>query len=276
MLAERKDNPRRLAILREANGLLVILDGFSGANLGEQLTKFREELIFADLEIVLNRIERLHAQLKKNRPTKDKEQDEAELALLTRIQATLEAGKTTANLGVKPDEEKLIRSFQLLTLKPERVFVNRGDGNFNEPFPADLLALSPKPIGAPVKLERELADLDEETRSAFMADLGLTGLSRDGVIRDIFYGMDRVVFFTVGEDECRSWAIDKGATAVEGAGSIHTDLAKGFIRAEVMGYDDFLKASYEEKNCKAAGTFRLESKEYVVKDGDIMHIRASV
>jgi len=275
MLAERKDNPRRLAILREANGLLVVLEGFGGANLAEQLTKFREELIFADLEIVMNRIERLHAQLKKNRPTKDKEQDEVELALLNRIQTLLEAGKTTESLGVKPDEEKLIRSFQLLTLKPQRVFVSCGDSNFKEPFPKELLALTPNPIGAPVKLERELIDLDEETRAAFMADLGLEGFSRDQVIREIFYGMDRIVFFTVGEDECRSWAIDKGASAVEGAGSIHTDLAKGFIRGEVMGYDDFLKAGYEEKNCKSSGTFRLESKEYVVQDGDIMHIRAN-
>jgi ribosome-binding ATPase YchF (GTP1/OBG family) len=88
--------------------------------------------------------------------------------------------------------------------------------------------------------------------------------------------MGRIVFFTVGEDECRSWAIDKGMAAVEAAGVIHTDLSKGFIRAELMSYDDFLKAGYEEKNCKAAGTFRLESKEYVVQDGDIMHIRASV
>jgi ribosome-binding ATPase YchF (GTP1/OBG family) len=276
MLAERKDNPRRLAILREANGLVVVLDGFSAANLAEQLAKFREELIFADLEIIMNRVDRLHVQLKKNRPNKEKELDEAELVILARIQSVLEAGKTTAGLGVKPEEEKLIRSFQLLTLKPERVFVNRGDGNFNDPFPADLLALTPNPIAAPVKLERELADLDEETRIAFMTDLGLTGFSRDKVIRDIFTGMDRIVFFTVGEDECRSWAIDKGATAVEGAGSIHTDLAKGFIRAEVMSYEDFLKAGYEEKHCKASGTFRLESKEYHVHDGDIMHIRANV
>jgi ribosome-binding ATPase YchF (GTP1/OBG family) len=275
MLAERKDNPRRLAILREANGLLVVLDGFSATNLGEQLRKFREELIFADLEIVMNRVDRLHVQLKKNRPNKEKEIDEAELVVLARIQATLESGKTTVGLGVKPEEEKLIRSFQLLTLKPERVFVNRGDSNFVEAMPADLLTLAANPISAPVKLECELADLDEETRVAFMADLGLSGFSRDAVIRDIFYGMSRIVFFTVGEDECRSWAIDLGATAVEGAGSIHTDLAKGFIRAEVMGYDDFLKVGYEEKNCKAAGTFRLESKEYVVQDGDIMHIRAS-
>lgn len=275
-LSERKDNPRRLAILREANGLVVVLDGFTGANLAEQLVKFREELLFADLEIVMNRVDRLKSQMKKTKPLKEREQDEAEQALLSRIVTCLESGHTTTTLGLKPDEEKAIRSFQLLTLKPEMVFINRGDGNFNEAPPADLQALSSHIVAAPVKLEHELADLDEESRTAFMADLGLTGFSRDAVIRDICYGMGRNVFFTVGEDECRSWAIDKGMTAVEGAGAIHTDLAKGFIRAEVMSYDDFLKAGYEEKNCKASGTFRLESKDYVVHDGDIMHIRASV
>lgn len=276
MLAERKDNPRRLAILREANGLVVVLDGFSANNLAEQLTKFREELIFADLEIILNRIERLQAQMKKTKPVKERELDEIEMETLKRIVTCLEGGHTTATLGLKPDEEKLIRSFQLLTLKPEMVFINRGDGNFNDPLPADLLAMTNHVVSAPVKLEHELADLDEESRTAFMADLGLTGFSRDKVLRDLFYGMGRIVFFTVGEDECRSWAIDKGMPSVEAAGSIHTDLSKGFIRAEVMSYEDFLKAGYEEKNCKAAGTFHLQSKDYVVQDGDIMHIRASV
>ena len=275
MLAERKDNPRRLSILREASGLVIVLDGFSATNLAEQLVKFREELVFADLEIIMNRIEKLHQQSKKTKPVKERELDEAEAATLQRIQTGLEAGQTVAKL-VRPDEERLIRSMQLLTLKTEMVFVNRGDSNFKEPLPADLLATAPHVISAPVKLEHELAELDAETKAAFMSDLGMEGLSKDQVLRDLFYGMGHIVFFTVGEDECRSWALDKGQTAVEGAASIHTDLAKGFIRAEVMTYFDFEKEHFEEKNCKAHGTFHLHSKEYVVQDGDIMHIRASV
>jgi ribosome-binding ATPase YchF (GTP1/OBG family) len=276
LLGERKDNPRRLGIIREADGLLIVLDGFSATNLAQQLLQFREEIAFADLEIILNRIDKLGANLKKARPQKERELDEAELALLKRIQKVLEESKSPHTLGLRPDEEKQIRSFQLLTLKNELVLVNRGDSNFNDPISPDLLALTSHAIAAPVKLEAELAELDEESRNAFMADLGLTGSSRDEVVRKIFYSMDRIVFFTVGEDECRSWAIDKHCTAVDGAGAIHTDLARGFIRAEVIGYDDFVKAAYEEKNAKAAGTFRLESKEYIVQDGDIMHIRASV
>jgi ribosome-binding ATPase len=273
MLDERKDNPRRLGILREANGLLVVLDGFSATNLAEQLTKFREELIYADLDIVSNRVDKLKSQMKRTKPAKEREADQIEFDLVTKIQAVLEANQSPRTLALRPEEEKAIRSFQLLTLKPEMVFVNRGDGTAT--FPDDLLKLSPSAVGAPVKLERELAELDEETRAAFAADLGITGSSRGQTIRDIFSGMGRIVFFTVGDDECRAWAIDKDTPAVEAAGAIHTDLSKGFVRANVMGYDDFLKAGYEEKNCKTAGTLRQESKEYVVQDGDIMHILAN-
>lgn len=273
-LSERKDNPRRLGILREGNGLVIVLDGFSGAPLAEQLTKFREELMFADLDLLTNRSEKLAAQLKRNKPQKEKELDQAEADLVKRIMETLEAGKSPRELHIRPEEEKTIRQFQLLTLKPEMVFVSQGDDP-KAPLPDDLLKLAPQALAAPVKLEHELAELDEESRAVFMADLGISGSKRDEVIRNLFYGMGRIVFFTVGHDECRSWAIDKGATAIEGAGVIHTDLSKNFIRAEVIGYEDFVKANYEEKNAKAAGTFRLESKDYVVQDADIMHIRAN-
>jgi ribosome-binding ATPase len=273
MLDERKDNPRRLGILREANGLLVVLDGFGATNLAEQLTRFREELVFADLDIVSNRADKLTAQLKRNKPAKERELDQAELEMVKKVQATLEAGSSPRDLALRSEEEKLIRSFQLLTLKPEMVFVNRGDAA--GPLPDDLLRLAPNAIGAPVQLERELAELDEESRAAFAADLGISGSSRGQTLKDIFHGMGRIVFFTVGDDECRAWAIDKGTPAVEAAGAIHTDLSKGFVRANVMSYPDFLAAGFEEKNCKANGTLRQESKEYVVQDGDIMHILAN-
>jgi ribosome-binding ATPase YchF (GTP1/OBG family) len=272
MQDERKDNPRRLGILREANGLLVVLDGFSGADLVQQLTKFREELIFADLEILHNRVEKLHAQMKRTKPAKEREIDEAELGLVNRIVGALEAGHSPRSLPHFEDD-KLVRSYQLLTLKPEMVFVNRGDAA--TPIPAELLKLEPNTIGAPAQLERELEELDEESRAAFAAELGVAGYSRGQILRDIFYGMGRIVFFTVGEDECRAWAIDKNTPAVEAAGAIHTDLSKGFVRANVMSYADFLAAGYEEKHCKTHGTLRQESKEYIVKDGDIMHILAN-
>jgi ribosome-binding ATPase len=271
-VSERRDNPRRLGILREANGLLIVLEGFSGGNLTDQLRRFREELMFADLEIVTNRLSKIDANLKKPKPAKEREADLVEQSILQRIVGALEANQSPQSLGLKPDEEKLIRSFQLLTIKPELVLVNQGDAA--QPLPADLLALAPGAIAAPVKLELELEELGPEDRAAFMADLGLTGSQREDVLRKIFTAMGQIVFLTVGEDECRTWPLRQGADAVEGAAAIHTDLAKRFVRAEVVSYDDFVRAG-SMKEAKAQGTYRLEGKTYVVQDGDIMHILAS-
>ncbi len=272
--SERRDNPRRLAILRDAGGLLVVLNGFSGENLADTLRRFREELLFADLEVITNRIDKVKDQLKKSKPAKLKEQDELEHALLTRIAGVLEGGQGASAANLKAEEEKMIRSFQLLTLKPELVFVNIGDDAIGKPLPEALLKLAPGAFCAPAKLELELAELGEEDRKAFMADLNMTDLSRDDTIRKIFAGMNQIVFFTVGEDECRSWAIPKGSTGPQGAGQIHSDLERGFVRAEVVSYADFQKHR-SMKEAKTHGVYRLEGKTYIVQDGDIMHILAS-
>jgi hypothetical protein len=273
LTTERKDNPRRLAILREADGLLVVLTGFSGDMVAE-LKKFREELLFADLEIITNRISRLESQLKKPKPAKEREAEQAELDLIRRIAAALEAGRSPATLGLHEEEEKRIRSFQLLTLKSEMALVNIGDDGIGKQLPAALLELAPKTLVAPVKLELELAELPAVDREAFLGELGLTALSRDQTLHDIFYGMGRIVFFTIGEDECRAWPIHAGDNAQEGARQIHTDLAEGFVRAEIVPFDDFKKVG-SMKEAKAKGVYRLESKTYLVQDGDIMHILAN-
>ena len=272
---DRKDNNRRLGILRESNGIVVVLDGFTRTDFAEQYKKFLEDLLFADLEVLSNRIPKVEAQLKRAKPQKEKDIDEAELALLRRVVAALEAGTHASAQGFTPDEEKMLRSFQLLTLKPEMAFVNRGDSGAADPIPADLLALDPKAVQAPVKLETELTELDEETRTAFMADLGITGFSRDRVVREIFYAMGREVFFTVGHDECRSWAMDRGSDAVEASCCIHRELGERFVRANVISYSDFVAHGYSEKECKSKGLERTEGKTYIVKDADIMHILAS-
>ena len=273
---DRKDNPRRLGVIREANGMVVVLDGFTRSDFADQLRKFREELLYADLEIVSNRIDKLNANLKKKaRPAKETEADQAELALQTRIAAALEAGTPASKLGLAPDEEKIVRSFQLLTLKPEIVFVNRGDSGFNDPLPADLLALAPTAIQAPVKLEMELAEMGEDDRKMFMADLGVTEFRKGPTIRAMFYGVGRIVFFTTGEDECRTWSIPAGCEAVEAAGCIHKDLSEKFVRANVISHDDFVACHYSEKEAKAKGLNRTEGKNYIVKDADIVHVLAS-
>jgi ribosome-binding ATPase YchF (GTP1/OBG family) len=271
---ERRDNPRRLGIMRDAGGLLVVLSGFSGEDLAGELRRFREELLFADLEVVTGRIGRLEDSLKKPRPGKQKELEQQELELLRRVVAALEGGEGAASVGLRGDEEKQIRSFQLLTLKPEQVLVNVNENRIGQPPPPDLLQLAPGALQAPARLELELEELSPEDRQTFMQDLGLSGSSRDEVLRRIYAAMGQIVFFTVGEDECRAWSILRGATAVEGAGEVHTDLARGFVRAEVVRYDDFRRVG-SMKEAKTHGVYRLEGKTYVVQDGDIMHILAS-
>ncbi len=273
-ISERRDNARRLGIMRDASGLLIVLNGFSGGNVAEELKKFQEEMLFADLEIVLGRIDKLQDQLKKPRPQKEKDRDQLEVDVLKRVAEALESGKPASAVTLKDDEEKSIRSFQLLTLKKQLAFVNLDENGVKNPLSADLLAMAPDAIGAPAKLEMELGELTPEDRKAFMEDLGVTGFSSGDALRKIFAGMGNIVFFTVGEDECRAWPIPKGATAVEGAGEIHTDLSRGFVRGEVVSYADFKRLG-SMKEAKSQGVYRLEGKTYVVQDGDIMHILAS-
>jgi ribosome-binding ATPase YchF (GTP1/OBG family) len=278
LATERRDNPRRLGILRDAGGLLVVLNGFAGGDLADELRRFREEILFADLEIVTGRVGRLEDGLKKPRPAKQKEADQFELDLLRRVATVLEQGQGAAMLGLREDEEKAIRSFQLLTLKPELVLVNSSEDRIGEPLPPALLQAAPNALRAPARFELELEDLPPEERAVFIKDFlgekGAVGLSRDEVLRTIYSAMGLDVFFTVGEDECRAWSLPRNASAVEGAGEIHTDLARTFVRAEVVAYDDFKRLG-SMKEAKTHGVYRLEGKTYVVKDGDIMHILAS-
>src|SRR6516162_3620177 len=127
-ISERRDNPRRLGILREADGLVVVLNGYSGGDLVAELRQFREEIAFADLEILTNRLSKVEAGMKKPKPAKEKEADEFEHAVVKRLVDTIEAGESPRSLGLRPEEEKAVRSFQLLTIKPEIVFVNQGEG----------------------------------------------------------------------------------------------------------------------------------------------------
>src|SRR5262245_11083300 len=242
LATERRDNPRRLGILRDAGGLLVVLSGFGGEDLAGELRRFREELLFADLEVVTGRVGRLEDSLKKPRPAKLKELEHHELDLVRRVATALERGEGAASVGLKGDEEKMLRSFQLLTLKPELVLVNVNEDRISQPLPPELLQLAPTALQAPARFELELEELPPDEREVFVKDfLGEKGavLSRDAVLRKIYYAMGQNVFFTVGEDECRAWSIPQGATAVEGAGEVHTDLARGFVRAEVVGFEDF-------------------------------------
>src|SRR5262249_11780081 len=157
-----------------------------------------DELVFADLEVVTNRVGRLETGLKKPRPQKEKDLDQAELDVLKRVQAALEAGRYAATLGLTEDEDKAIRRLALLTLKAEVVPVSLGDARIGQALPAGLRALAPGALAAPAKLELELRELPDEDRQAFMQDLGLTGFSAGSTLRAVYYGMGMIVFLTAG------------------------------------------------------------------------------
>jgi len=264
------DNPQRLALIREGDALLVVLGTYAGGDPAAELAAFRDELLFADLSVVTNRAERLEASIKKPRP--DREQLQKELNLVKRVLTVLEAGQTVASLGLSEEDKKPLRSFGLLTDKPQVVLVNTVQG---QDLPAPFLALAADALAIDAKLELELAELDSEEREAFMADMEIRELGRDRIIRKAYDAVGIVTFFTAGEPEVRGWNLERGSSAVEAAGKIHTDLAKGFIRAEVTAYDDLAKAG-TMKEVKARNLQRLEGKDYVVKDGDIVYFRSGL
>ena len=273
---ERADNPQRLGTLRTADGLLVVLDGFSGdESPADQLRSFREELLFADLEVATNRVEKLQDSGKKPKPAKVREQDENELAQMRAIVERLEAGGSLDGLDMSEETAKVVRGFQLFSSKPEMVVLNRSEDAVGEPVDAALTALNANSLATAAKLELDLEELEGEEREMFMTEMGVTELARDRVIGMAYEAVGLISFFTVGEDECKAWTIDRETPAVEAAGKIHSDIARGFIRAELFTYDD-LRELGSVKEIKAKGLQRLEGKEYPVADGDIINFRFSV
>jgi GTP-binding protein YchF len=264
------DNPQRLALIREGDALLVVLNGFSGQDSAAQLGLFRDEMLFADLSVVTTRVERLEASLKKPRP--DRELVAKELEIVKAVRAVLEEGKTVASLDLSAEDKKPLRSFGLLTDKPDVVVLNTVQG---EPVPDALKAIAPQALAIDAKLELELSQLDAQESAAFMTEMGVGELGKDRIIRRAYDAVGIITFFTAGEPEVRGWNLERGATAVAAAGKIHTDLAKGFIRAEVTAYDDLYTAG-SVKEAKARHLQRLEGKEYVIKDGDVVYFRSAV
>lgn len=264
------DNPQRLAVIREGDALLIVLGGFTGGDPASELASFRDELLFADLSVVTNRVERLEASIKKPRP--DREALLEELELVKRVRDVLEAGQSIATMGLTAEEKKPMRSFGLLTDKPQVVIFNAPQGT---DVPDALRAVAPEALAIDAKLELELSQMDPEERSAFMGDLGITELGRDRIIRAAYDAVGILTFFTAGEPEVRGWNLERGASSLEAAGKIHTDLARGFIRAEVTAYADFERLG-SEKEVKANNLLRLEGKAYIVQDGDIVYFRSSI
>jgi GTP-binding protein YchF len=237
-----------------------------------------DEIILADLGVVERRLERLARDLKKT-PTADLKLEEA---ILTRARATLETGRPLRSLGLSGDEGKRLRGFQFLSAKPLLLVVNLDEADVALAARDDLsgavgLAAFAAEAGAAVagvcaKIELEIAQLDAADAAAFLADLGLPSSGLDRVIRAAYDLLGYISFFTVGDDECRAWSIPRGTNAVDAAGEIHTDIQRGFIRAEVVPCEELLSRG-SLAACRAAGSLRLEGKEYVVADGDCIEFR---
>ena len=264
------DNPQRLALIREGDALLIVLGSFAGGNPAADLAAFRDELLFADLGVVTNRVDRLETNIKKPRP--DREILGKELDAVKRVQNALENGQTISSLGLSEEEKKPMKSFGLLSDKPQVVILNALQG---EEVPEALKAMAPGALAIDAKLELELTQLDPVERAVFMEEMGIKELGRSRIIREAYHAVGIITFFTAGEPEVRGWNVERGGTAVDAASKIHTDLGRGFIRAEVTAYDDMVTAG-TVKEAKARNMQRLEGKEYIVKDGDIMFFRSSV
>jgi hypothetical protein len=245
-----------------------------GVDAKRDLCELQTELLLADLELVTTRIERLEKQVHK--PTKTQAKDKAELALQKKLQEAIEAERPISS-AVETDEERaLIKSLGFLTQKPMAVVVNVGEEDLGRRFDFDDVLEDSAPVVALcAKLEHELAQLDEESRAAFKADLGIEESAAQKFVQVCYSALGLVSFLTVGGDEVRAWPIRRGTVAVDAAGKVHTDIKRGFIRAETMTFAD-LKELGDEKAVKAAGKTRLEGKEYVVQDGDVINFRFNI
>jgi GTP-binding protein YchF len=233
------------------------------------------ELLFADLAQCEQRVKKLRGMATK--ATKTQEQDKKELAELERLLAHLENGKTVFSFEThNEDEKRVVAAFQFLTAKPMLTVFNVGEGDLGPGGLAERLEKeNPGSIALCAKLEMELAQLSEEERKEFLDTLGIREPAAPRLISQVYTSLGLASFFTVGEDEVRAWTINKGDNAQQAAGKIHSDLAKGFIRAEVFTYAELDAAGGDERAMKAKTHVRLESRDYIVKDGDILNIRAN-
>jgi ribosome-binding ATPase len=265
-----KSNSALVTQMREVDAIALVLRDFDGdAEPLKELNDLLTEMILTDLTVVENR--RIRLKKEKARPQEE--------GLLERCAKALENEQSLRNLDFSADEETLASGFAFLSRKPLLVIFNQGDEKagkqLDPPYQAELQRRGLVGLALAGKVEMEIAQLDENDRMAFLKEIGIEEPARDRFIRITYALMNLVSFFTTGEDEVRAWTVTRGTAARQAAGKIHSDIERGFIRAEVVAYDDFIIHGSEAK-CKEAGKLRLEGKDYVVKDGDIIHFRFAV
>lgn len=273
-----------LANIRETDAIAHVVRCFANDNVIHVANKIdpRADIEIINMELVLADLESCEKQLQRvARSAKGGDKDSvAQKGLLEKIIPHLEAGNPVRSLDMSDDERKLVRLFHLLTIKPTMYIANVDEDGFEDNEYLDTVREIAAQEGAVVvpicnKLESEIAELDDDERAEFLADLGMDEPGLDRVIRAGYDLLGLQTYFTAGVKEVRAWTVKVGATAPQAAGVIHTDFERGFIRAEVTGYDDFIKYNGEQ-GAKEAGRLRVEGKAYVVQDGDVMHFLFNV
>lgn len=272
---DHQGNAARLAMLREAGCLILVIAAFEGSDAMADIASFDEDLILADMEIVSNRLERVAQSLTKPIPKPEREKLQHEEDTLKIVLAALESGKPLRESHMSDEQLMVTRAFRLLSEKPRMAIINTADDE-QQPERFTEHSTDELPIVAlPAGLELELARMSPEDRAEFEAEMGVGGSDRDGLVRQMLDVSNFMIFFTAGEKEVRTWLLPKGGTAVEAADGIHSDLARGFIRAETMTCNDLVRLG-SEREVKAQHLVRQEPKDYVVQDDDILMIRFSV
>jgi ribosome-binding ATPase len=274
--------------LRTMDGLAAVVRAFPSESVphpeGEldparDLELLETELLLSDLGVVANRLERLDKEILKRKSP----DQEAERAALLRCRAALDEGKPLRELDLDVDERKRLKGFTLLSAKPLLVVLNVGEEDARDLagalVRAGLERFASRPgvaasvVSAPI--EQEISRLGAEDQAAFLADLGLPDRALDRLLHSAYELLGLISFLTVGEDECRAWSITAGTIAARAAGEIHSDIERGFIRAEVVPWQELLEAG-STAACRTRGTLRLEGKDYVVADGDVINFRFNV
>ncbi len=273
---------KHLPAIRQAELLVAVVRDFQDSNIPayrdrvapqEDLNELWSEFLFADLDAVSTRIEKLEKALAK--PTRTHDQEKKELALLNHCREALEAERPLSEALKTPEEARAVSGFAFLTQKPLVVLYNVGeDRAADQAPPPPSHAVAATNICA--RTEAEIARLDPADRPAFLADLGLEAPARDRVARACLAALGLITFLTAGgKEEARAWTVPAGTTAVDAAGEVHSDMARGFIRAEVVAHAD-LAAAGDMRSAKAAGKVRQEGKNYVVRDGDVIYFKFNV
>ena len=280
------DRPRIIAHLRQADAIVYCLRAFQSDAVPppkgaidpkRDYDDLRSEFLLADLESVMRRIEKLEASLKKPLQKKDREGYQREIQLLGRCQQALEEEHSLRPLLERPEDEAMVRGFGFLTQKPAIIVLNVDEDGLKDAGQAEA-PLAGAGLAVHVvcaQAESDILELPEEDQLAFLEDLGLQELQSRQLVHEIYRELDQVVFLTSAPAETHAWPVPRNTTALEAAGVVHSDMARGFIRAEVIAFDDLRQAG-SEKAVRAAGKFRLEGKDYIVQDGDVLLIRFSV